>query len=293
MFQTTGVLSARPPFDFSQSLKFLSRFAPAMGQQIIAQQTLTKAYCFDGQPVMFRVSASGANQLAYTLYCASALSAADQARVAADISFFLSLDDDLEPFYQIGRDDAAFAPVIDQLYGYHQLKFSLSAFENACWAILSQRIALPVARKIKQRFAEQFGASLVVDGVAYLAFPEAPEVLGRLEEFDAVVGNLRKAEYLRGAAQAFALIDENWLRTAPYEEVENWLLKIKGIGAWSATFILLRGLGRVDHVPVLEERTLDAMRQHYGELTQTQIQQIAAQYGSYQGYWIHYLRAAG
>jgi len=109
-----------------------------------------------------------------------------------------------------------------------------------------------------------------------------------------VIGNARRTEYLRAAAWAFGDVDDGWLRSAPYDEVEAWLRGITGIGAWSASFILLRGLGRMERVPVGERRLLEAARRIYGrDLSEEGLHRIAEGYGAWQGYWAHYLRAAG
>ncbi len=62
----------------------------------------------------------------------------------------MSLDDDLKPFYSHGLKDNAFKPVINKLYGLHQVKF-LTPFEDAGWAVLSQRISMKAAHTIKER----------------------------------------------------------------------------------------------------------------------------------------------
>ncbi len=286
----TGSLSAVPPFDFTRSLAFLGEFPPANHQQIIREGSLTKAVMIDGQSVVFRVTASAAG-LDYTLFAAQPISAELQHAAADRIAFFLSLADDLRPFYALAQTDPPFAPVLERLYGYHQVKF-LTPFENACWAILSQRIPVRVGLTLKARLSDQLGESLTVKGVTHTAFPDAPRLLERARDLDAIVANQRKADYLRAAAQAFAAVDETWLRNAPYADVEAWLLAIKGIGAWSANFILIRGLGRMDRVPITEGRMLDAVRKVYGaDLGEQDVIELGAHYGDYQGYWAHYLRA--
>jgi DNA-3-methyladenine glycosylase II len=249
------------------------------------------------QPVVFRVAGTGsadAPRLEYMLFAEAPITPEVQAAATDRIAFYLSLDDDLRPFYAIGEVDPAFAPVVRQLYGYHQVKF-LTPFENAAWAILSQRNPMPVAQKQKQALAVRFGGTLTVDGVPYTAFPTPAQLAGvapaTLRE---VVGNERRAEYLAAAARAFSTVDESWLRAAPYAEVEAWLRGIKGIGAWSAEFILLRGLGRLDRVPLTEERLIAAVSHRYGNgqaLPPAEVERIAAGYGPWQGYWAHYLRA--
>jgi DNA-3-methyladenine glycosylase II len=216
-------------------------------------------------------------------------------RAAEDrVAFFLSLHDDLRPFYAIGMEDPAFAPLIRRLYGYHQVKF-ITPFENACWAMLTQRNPIPSAKAIKQALSERFGASLDVAGQRYWAFPEAV----RLAEADPaelleLAGNERRAEYLQAAAAAFSGADEGWLRAAPYDEVAAWLRAIKGMGAWSVTFVMLRGLGRMEQLPVGEARLGQAAARVYGRaLSDAELAAIADRYGAWKGYWAHYLRVAG
>lgn len=298
-YQTAGVIEATPPFDFARSLAFLGHFTPMRDEQAVSPGALTKAVMVKGLPIVFRAEAAGtveAPLLAYTLHAAETISPAI-ARAAADrIAFFLSLADDLRPFYAIGRADPDFAPVIDRLYGYHQVKFP-TPFENACWAILSQRTPMSVARPLKEALSRHFGTSLVFDGETSWAFPDAERLVAAgPDELCAVIRNERRSEYLLAVAEAFAGVDEGWLRTGPWEEVEHWLRAIKGIGAWSAAFIMLRGLGRMDRMPLGEARLGEVVSRvylHGRSATEVAIERCAAPYGPWRGYWAHYLRVAG
>ena len=295
----TGTLCPTAPFDFSHALRFLAKFRPMMGQQTIADEGLTKAFYVGGQVALFNVKSTGtadAPEMRYTIWSEEALTAADQKKAEEEITFFLSLDNDLRPFYKLAESDPQFMPIVEKLYGYHQVKFSLSAFENACWAILSQRNPWNVALAMKARMAEQFGSSITVDSAPHLAFPQ-PSQLANLDadQLNEVIRNTRKTDCILSAARAFDTVDESWMRSAPYEQVESWLLDIKGIGAWSASFVLLRGLGRMERVPLDEKALLEAAQRVYGrdDLTHADVQQLGEHYGAYAGYWAHYVRVAG
>jgi DNA-3-methyladenine glycosylase II len=296
MHQISGTLPAVPPFDFNQSLRFLGHFRPAMGEQAISDELLVKAVMVRGKAVVFSLKAAGtkdAPALDYTLYSEAKLSVEEQAEATDRIAFFLSLNDDLRPFYALAADDPALAPVVQALYGYHQVKF-LTPFENVCWALLSQRNLMAVARGMKERLAEVYGGVLSVNGTTYRAFPEAERLaLATVDEINQVVQNARKSECIASAAHAFDGIDESWLRDAPYDDVERWMKQIKGVGDWSASFVLLRGLGRMEQVPVGEKWLLMAASRRYGRtLTQEDLDKLGAPYGEYSGYWAHYLRVA-
>lgn len=291
-----GRLAAVPPFDFSKTLSFLGAFKPIHDEQTISKQSFTKAVSIQGHPVVFEVTSArtvDAPELEYSLYAGQPLTEEVKMAVEDRIRFFLSLDDDLRPFYELGRNDPIFAPVMEQLYGYHQLKF-LTPIENACWAVLSQRNPLNMAQKMKRAITERYGPHLEVEGTIYRAFPEAPELAAAdPDTLRQTVRNERKAEQVTAVAMAFSKVDEHFLRTAPYEEVEAWLLGIKGIGAWSANFIMLRGLGRMDKVPDSEKRLLEVIEQRYGPGQSANLAELAAPYGPWKGYWAHYLRVGG
>jgi len=298
MYTETGHITPTPPFDFAKSLHFLGHFAPMQHEQTLSAHTLGKAIYVEGQIIVFQLTSSGIieePQLEYTLYSKEPIVTATRDAAIDRITFFLSLDDDLQPLYDLGRSDPDFAPIIEQLYGYHQVKF-VTPYESACWAILSQRNLLTVAQKMKQALVERYGGSMKVNGTIHWAFPE-PDPLALVSEGELadVIRNARKGEQLSTVARAFGTVDEAYLRTASYDEAEAWLRKIKGIGTWSAQFILLRGLGRVEHIPLGEKRLLQAASRMYGrgqEISQEGLQQIADNYGPWQGYWAHYVRVS-
>ncbi len=297
--QVSGQLTATPPFSLAQSLAFLGGFPPTEGEQRFEQQAVTKALSHTGQAVVYRLQAAdpaGSTALAYTLWSATPLSAADQAAVADRIAFFLSLDDDLRPFYAIGNADPVFAPIIEQLYGLHQVKFP-TPFENAAWAVLTQRNRMDIATNMKRRLTDRYGPNLTVDGTPYAAFPE-PAVLATAAPGDlaALVGTERRAGYLQAVAEAFAGADEAWLRHGPYDEVNAWLQGVRGLGPWSAGFIMVRGLGHMNRLPPGEGRRDAALARYYGNgqmPSPDRLRAITDPYGPWIGYWAYYLRAAG
>ncbi len=151
MYQETGKLIPTSPFDFDKSLNFLGVFMPTKHEQTVSSHTLTKAISIEGQPIIFQLASMGTIEkpgLEFTLFSAQPITELTTNAVVERITFFLSLADDLQAFYRIGGDDPDFAPIIEHLYGYHQVKF-LTPFENACWAVLTQRNPMKVAQKSK------------------------------------------------------------------------------------------------------------------------------------------------
>src|SRR2546426_12539752 len=103
MYQEAGTIIPTPPFDFDKSLNFLGVFMPTKYEQSISSCTLTKAISIDGQTVVFQLTSIGTIEnpsLEYALFSADPFSEATKNAVVEHITFFLSLKDDLEPFYR-------------------------------------------------------------------------------------------------------------------------------------------------------------------------------------------------
>jgi DNA-3-methyladenine glycosylase II len=296
LYSEEGSLRPTPPFDFAKSLDFLGMFPPMRDDQSVSELSMTKAVRVGGRAIVFQLKPTGTIKmpgLRYTLFADHPFSRGLTEVVIDRISFFLSLSDDLDQFYRIGINDSSFAPVLQKLYGLHQVKF-LTPFECACWAVLSQRNQLRAARNAKQALLERFGTSLGVNGNVYRAFPEPGQLAdASKEQLRGLIKHERREEYLGNVIRAFNQIDERFLRTTDYDKVEEWLKNIKGIGEWSARLILLRGLGRMEKLAV-EKRLIAAAARAYGKpMTEQRLHVIAEKYGRWKGYWAYYLRTAG
>ena len=296
LFSYSGKLKPSAPFDFSKSLEFLSDFMPTKSEQMVANGSLTKAVEIKGNTIAFRITDEGTIEkpgLCFTAYSQSEFNKENERAVDDRISFYLSLQDDLKEFYQIAQQDKAFKPVIQKLYGHKQVKF-LTPFENACWAILGQRLPLTVSHSMKEKIVQKFGGHINVDGIDYYSFPDPTSLPSECEKLLEIIHNDRKAEYLAATVKAFSSVDEKWLRNAPFDEVYSWLTEIKGIGPWSAHFVLIRGLGRMERISTVDGELALAVAEIYkGDkepLSEKEVINIAEKYGKWQGYWAYYCR---
>jgi DNA-3-methyladenine glycosylase II len=134
-----------------------------------------------------------------------------------------------------------------------------------------------VAQTIKRRLVEAYDNRFEVDDTEVWAFPDLDQLrsLGA-DDLGSLVGNQRKAGYLHGAFEALADVDEEFLRHGPYDEVRDFLLSIPGIGPWSASFVLIRGLGRSEDIPFEKEAASAASRIYGRELDEDEFRQLAA-----------------
>lgn len=293
--QTTSLtLTPKAPFDFQRTLTFLEDYRADGIVRKILDDELRFAMNISGKPVAFFVKSVGTVKRPKLELKVHVKKLNDDIIRAAkeQLVFYLSLDDDLTPFYKLAEKDDAFKPVLKGLYGYHQVRFP-SIFICVCWALVTQRTPNSFAYVTMQRFCELLGDSINVDGERYTAFPEARKFLNSRDKVLIATNNTRKTDRLMEIAKAYTTVDEDFLKTAPYEETMRAVKKLKGLGQWSADYILLRGLGRYERSPWTDTVIIDTISKMYTggfRISDGDARKLAEQYGWYQGLWVHYLK---
>jgi DNA-3-methyladenine glycosylase II len=148
-------------------------------------------------------------------------------------------------------DDPTLSPLVRGLRGLH-VPHTASVFEALVLAILGQQISSQVARTLRTLLIQTYGTPEEVLGVMYHAFP-SPETLAAagLEGLRSIKLSERKARYIAdiAARTASGELDLEGLRTLTDEEVVRALTGIRGVGPWTAHWLLIRALGRSDGFP--------------------------------------------
>jgi DNA-3-methyladenine glycosylase II len=265
-------LATTRPFSFAQTLAFVRRFPPCQGEFALTEDSLTGAVTLDGRATRFTLRGTRQGVRVET----------DDPRAAAIAADFVGASDDVAGFYAVADGDRAFAPIIEELHGLHHVRF-LTLEEIAVYSVLMQRTPVSIASTYKRRFLAAFG---LVSG-DLRAFPDFA-ILATLdaERIAEAIGHRRKAEQIVGVVRGVAAIGAATLREAPYGEARDALLEVPGIGPFSAAAILLRGLGRMDEVPLA--RFADEASEIYERFDAAA---IARRYGRHVGYWSFYLKA--
>lgn len=283
-------VSAIQPFDFAHTLGFLGRFPAMTGEQALTLTSLSCAVRAVGVLVGVNVQAEG-DGLRYDLSSGQELDEGAIETIADQLSFFLGTGDDIGAFYALATEDRPFQEVIRRLHGYHQVKFP-SPLELLVWAILGQRVPMPVARSMKRAIVGHFANRVQLDGEEHWAFPDLEQLLTLDEEdYVGLITNRRKAGYLAGAVRGWGELDQGFLRHGDEQAVREHLLALPGIGPWSASFLMIRGLGRMGSLLPDKEGKRSASRVYGHPVEDAEFTQLAEQYGPWKGYWGHYLRA--
>jgi len=291
MHKVSGTITVVPPFKLSLSVHFLEIFRQMSDEQELIDGSITKALMVRGQTILFKVIQTGtkdSDPVEYELISSVPLAKTVRENVINRISFFLSLKEDIAPFYEIAKkEDSVFYPVVKRFRGFHHVKF-LTPFEAVTWAILAQRIPMPAAMKMKQRLVESYGSSIEFEGKKYWAFPDYSQLKDlTVKEIYAITGNRLKTEFLDSLFRVWKRIDESSLLKLDFGKAKDLLMEINGIGEWSATFILSRGLGRMEQLPKNMKTIIPEIHRMYG--LDMPVEKINAIYGKWVGYWLLYL----
>jgi DNA-3-methyladenine glycosylase II len=172
----------------------------------------------------------------------------------------LSLDVDGSAFPSIGERD----PVIGNLQ--QQFNFARpvcfhTPYEAAAALIIGHRISIAQTRSIRAKLSAEHGEFIEAEGQRFAAFPH-PQVVLELDRFGPIVGE--KMERLHGIAEAALAgrLDRERLRAMPVDDALADLRTLRGVGAFIAQGILIRGASLPDAVSD-DDVTLQAVQYAY------------------------------
>ncbi|KIL34133.1 DNA-3-methyladenine glycosylase [Cohnella kolymensis] len=208
---------------------------------------------------------------------------------------WFDLDTDLTPFYELAGSDPVLQKVVPALYGLRNIGID-DLFEAVCWGILGQQINLAFAYTLKRRFVESFGHSMDHNGVRYWTFP-SPDVIASLSTADLTALQItgKKSEYLIGVAGLISegkLSKRSLLDTADCKEAEKQLVSIRGIGPWTANYVLMRCLRFPSAFPIDDVGLHNAIKAVLGLEQKPSVQlirQLSASWTNWEAYATFYL----
>jgi len=179
----------------------------------------------------------------------------DLEAAAAQACRFLCLDVDGRGWPDVARRDPVIAAAQAELPGLRPCGFH-SPYEAAAWSVLSQRIRIVQAARLRDRVIARFGE----DG----AFP-APQVLLSADPDELDLPG-RKPEYLRAVAEAAleGRLDGAALRAMEPDMAARRVQEIKGVGPFGAELVVIRGANAPDALPRHEARLDAEVAYRYG-----------------------------
>jgi DNA-3-methyladenine glycosylase II len=292
-------LFPRPPYDFSLSAAIFGRGDPHY--RTFGQGIFRHALDTGDKPVLVELCSKGSintPKLCLSIRSDTVISKSEIKKVKGLISSMFSIDDDLEPFYTAMESDPIMTALVQRLWGVKS-PTTPTVFEALIDSVIEQQISLAAAHSIEHRLIRAVGTPLIVDNASWYCYP-APQILAKTMDatFRACGLTLRKGEYIRDISRQIieGTLDLDHFETYPdTESIISEMVRVRGIGRWTAELTILRGLHRADSFPADDVGVRRFISQYYrrGEkISSAQARDFAGPWGAWKGFAAYYLEVA-
>jgi DNA-3-methyladenine glycosylase II len=216
-------LSVPEPFDFALSTERYRAFGPDLAN-LWHENALHRVV--DGRAVRIAAGPGGVDVEPL------------DTDIEAEVRHYLGFPFDLAGFQEFAAGEAVLARLVPALQGLRP-PLNPDPYETLVTSITAQQVSLRSAFAVRNRLIQAFGRR--IDDA--WEFPRAERLArAREDELTALGFSRRKAEYVVGLARE----ERSWAELAqlPDEEVKARLVRIRGLGEWSADWFLARHLAR-------------------------------------------------
>ncbi len=292
---SSSVISVITPkeFDFAECLKFLGR-SNQERLHFIENDKIRKLLKVYNKKILLELSCPAQNVIAVKLLN-SGVEDSTKNVIENYVQEWFDLETDLAVFYRIAAKDKLLKNLVSRFYGLRLIKIH-DLFQALCWAIFGQQINLVFAYTLYRRFIESYGEEFNHENQDYWLFP-SPEIVAGLSVAELMKLQLtgKKAEYIIGLAQQIEegnLSKKGLLEKNDFNEAEKALVKIRGIGPWTANYVLMRCLGDRSAFPIADIGLHNAIKLQLNlaqKPTIEEIQKLAAGWRNWQAYATFYL----
>ena len=231
--------------------------------------------------------------LELTIFSREALAPAEVDEVRDRVAWHLAADDDLRPFYSMAEGDPVLSASIDYNFGA-KAKRAYSVFDAVVDVILFQNTAFRRGYTMLANLGAAFGEPLVAEGRTYYASPTAEQLAAApLEAIRAAKVGYRD-RYLKGVAEAVVGgVDLEALKDLPRDEARSELMRLPGVGPYTADLALIIVGGRTDATLHMDVFIREVLRQLYfggAAVPESELREFAERrWGPYQGHAALYL----
>jgi DNA-3-methyladenine glycosylase II len=161
----------------------------------------------------------------------------------------LGLNIDMAGFYTLAASDKILGPLAQRFMGIKPPSFP-TVFEGMVNAVACQQLTLTFGIQLLNRLVSAFGLHGSLEAETPTTFPR-PEEIAAVEPaaFRALGFSYRKGRTLIELAQTACAGNLEKLKLLDDESALRFLCSLRGLGRWSAEYILLRALGRTNIFP--------------------------------------------
>ena len=241
------------PYDFDLTVGSMTFFQARHAADMFEDGVLRRVLSLRDKPALVAVRSVGSVEQPKLAVEVSGedMTSADTDEALDIVRRMLATDADIAGFYDMALDDPHLTPMIRNMYGLRPT-CAPTAYEALVLAILGQQISTHVARMLRNLIIETYGDRITIGGEMLHSFPR-PQTLADAgpDGLRAIKFSMRKAEYITGISQQIVSgeLSLEAMRDMPDEEIVSSLLALRGVGAWTAHWMLIRAFGRPDGFP--------------------------------------------
>ena len=299
MFTTTHAFKPQPPYDFDASASFAVYGRSRYAADSFVDGLFSRGLEVGGKSVVFKVRSTGEverPELEVSL-AGDALSREEQSRVVDVAARAVGAHGNLHGFYESLDKDDPMTGIAGQFRGLG-IPQAASPFEGLVLSILGQQISNEVARVLRDLLVDTLGGSLTVGGSDYRVFPSPMAIAeAGIEALRGIKFSARKAEYIVDISTSLASgdLDLDALADLPDESIVGELVKLRGVGPWTAHWLLIRAYDRPDGFPegdLAVQRSLGALYNEGERLTPKEAVELSARWRPFRSHLVTYMFAA-
>jgi DNA-3-methyladenine glycosylase II len=281
-------ISVPKEFSFDLCLDYLKRSPKEILHRCEEHSVVKLLQVNQHAEVLFRVSSPDKQFLRIDVL-SGALSVDETLSLENYIGQWFDLKTDLKPFYAMARKDELLKDLVKKFFGY-RIVGQPDLFESLVWAVLGQQINLQFAYALKQRFVDKFGKRLLFNDIEYFMFPH-PETVAVIndDQLLPLQFSRQKSKYVVSIAEAFASADisNDKIQALSFTEAKETLMKIKGIGNWTANYALMKTFRYPNAFPLEDAGLHNAIKNLKGmkaKPTPEQVKRIFKKYKGWEAY---------
>ena len=291
------IINIDTPLNFKSTLEYFSRSDKEI-VDLCNENVYQRLLVVKDRPLLAIVKSVGTVlKPVLDLYVPGCRSARLLSEVEQKVKRIFSLNQDIRPYYREVSGDEVLNKLNKGNYGFKP-PVTPSVYEALIWAITGQQMNLSFIYSLKARLVMKYGVKFRFNNRKYYGFP-TPKELSSIsqDELRDMQFSRRKAEYIIGLTRAVLKgdIDLKALERMNQEDALERLMKIKGVGRWTAEYVLLRGMGRWGVIPADDIGIRNAVTHFYKykkQVSGREVRKRAKAWGEYKGCAAFYLLSA-
>ncbi len=208
----------------------------------------------------------------------------DETTAVADLQWRLAESIDRAPLLELAAADPVVAALVERYPGLRP-PLQRDPFQSLITSITAQQVNLSWATTTRSRLIEAYGTPQTLFGTTVWEFP-TPERLASVDPatLRSLQFTTRKSEYIVGVAKAATSGALDDLSELGNEEAIKRLVELRGIGRWSAEWLLARCLARPDVIAAGDLGVRKAVSYNYRSsdelLAEEVVRDMAAPWGN-------------